>query len=45
MIFFVDKTTTKQLLRTECGLSVTQDANIVCQIKKGHVERMRQSGM
>lgn len=38
--FFVDKATTKELLRTECGLRVTQDTNIVCQIKKGQVDRM-----
>lgn len=43
MIFFVDKATTKELLRTECGLRVTQDTNIVCQIKKGQVDRMWQN--
>lgn len=36
---------TKQLPRTECGLRVTRDANLACQIKKGHAERMWQNGV
>lgn len=44
MIFLL-LTKQQQLPGTECGLSVTPGVNLVCQIKKGHVERTWQNGV